>query len=290
MLELKGLSKAFGTKEVLKDGTLTIPDRSILGLVGINGAGKSTLLRMLAGILAADAGEILVDGAPVFENPRTKNKIFFLPDDPMYTQMTTPASLAQLYKTFYAFNEAAFHRVLGKFKLSKTGRLNKFSKGMRRQVFVALAIACEPQYLFLDEVFDGLDPLARMVLKRELKELNFRLGTTIVISSHSLRELEDFCAQFVLIDDKSLLEKSDAVLTGAQYVRLQAIFSELPTEALFAEIPHLALELIGHAAHITLQAKDRPLVEALAPLFVTEIPFSFEDAFISEVESRGYLK
>ena len=191
MIEVKGLKKGYDKKAVLVDMNLRVQSGAVFGLVGINGAGKSTLLRTLAGVLKADAGEVLFDGEKVYENVAVKREIFFLPDDPYYDTNVTAEGLADLYRAFYEFDEAVFDGFVTEFSLEKNKPIRNFSKGMKRQVFVALALACRPKYLLLDEAFDGLDPLARLIFKRGLIELVEEKGSTVVISSHSLRELED---------------------------------------------------------------------------------------------------
>ena len=167
MIEIKNLYKSYdGKKDVLQNVTLSIPDSTVFGLVGINGAGKSTLLRLLAGVLKKDGGQVCVDGEEVFENEMVKKEIFFLPDEPFYTSNVTASSLAELYRSVYPFDDDVYQAYLNKFKLDTQTPIRNFSKGMKRQVFVSLAFAIAPKYLLLDEAFDGLDPLARIVCKK----------------------------------------------------------------------------------------------------------------------------
>ena len=204
MIEIKNLSKSYGKTSVLEKVNLTVSEGSVFGLVGINGAGKSTLLRLISGVLKPNEGEIFVDGELVYENEKAKGKMFFLPDDPYYTPNINSKGLAELYKTFYDFNEETYAQYLDKFKLSEKAPIRNFSKGMKRQVFVSLALAVRPKYLLLDEAFDGLDPLARMVFKRGLIELVEEKKSAVIISSHSLRELEDISDSYGLLDHKTI--------------------------------------------------------------------------------------
>ena len=201
MIEIKNLTKSYeDKKEVLKEVNLTISDGTVFGLVGINGAGKSTLLRLISGVLRGEGGQVCVDGEDVYENEKAKRQMFFLPDDPFYTFNVSANALAQMYQAAYDFDEKVFATYLDKFKLNAKAPIRNFSKGMKRQVFVALALAIAPKYLLLDEAFDGLDPLARMVFKKGLVELVEEKGTTVIISSHSLRELEDVCDSYGILD------------------------------------------------------------------------------------------
>ena len=156
MIEIKGLKKSFGAKNVLGGVSLSIPSGSVFGLVGINGAGKSTLLRLIAGVLRADEGKILADGEEIFENEKKKREFFFLPDDPYYATGTNADKLIGLYKTFYDFDAAVFAEYEKRFSIKRNVPIRNFSKGMKRQLFIAIALACRPKYLLLDEAFDGL--------------------------------------------------------------------------------------------------------------------------------------
>ena len=199
MISITNLCKSFGPKVVLANLNLQINDGQVLGLVGINGAGKSTLLRTLCGVYKADVGEILVDGKPSYENEQVKKDFFFLPDEPFYDQNSTPASILALYCSQYDVDKDKYHEYLEHFKINPKEKLNKFSKGMKRQTFISLALAIHPKYLVLDEAFDGLDPLARLMFKRELIDMISDYHSTVIISSHSLRELEDICDSFAII-------------------------------------------------------------------------------------------
>jgi ABC-2 type transport system ATP-binding protein len=200
MIEVINLGKRFDKKWVLNDLSLTINDGSIFGLVGINGAGKSTFLRLLSGVYKADGGSIDFDGKCVFDSTEVKKEIFFLPDDPFYSTNTKGNDLLELYRTMYTVDDVTFHKYMNLFNLNAKAPINNFSKGMRRQLFIALALSVKPKYLFLDEAFDGLDPLARLTFKRAIIELCEETNCTVIISSHSLRELEDICDSFGLLD------------------------------------------------------------------------------------------
>ncbi len=200
MIKIENLTKNLGENKVLEGLDLIINDGDIFGLVGINGAGKSTLLRTISGVYEAESGSITYDGKDVFENPEVKKDIFFLSDNPYYPNNSSINNIIDFYKSFYDIDVERFNKIINKFKLDTKKTINNFSKGMKRQLFIALAIAIGPKYLFLDEAFDGLDPLARLIFKRELSELIEEKKITVIISSHSLRELEDICDKYGLLD------------------------------------------------------------------------------------------
>ncbi len=292
MIEIKNLCKNFKDKEVLKNINLTIEDSKVFGLVGINGAGKSTLLRLLCGVYEADSGSITIDGEEVFENEEIKKDIFFLPDEPYYSNNTTPNSLKDIYKVFYNLDEEKYLEYIKQFNLPLKKTMNKFSKGMKRQVFISLALAIKPKYLFLDEAFDGLDPLARLTFKRALIDLMNECGSTVVISSHSLRELEDICDSYGLLDNKVISASGDISESIQQLHKYQVAFeNEIYEENLDFEYKCFSKD----RRIIKIVVKEdyeefSKLIDKYNPLIVDEIPIDFEELFIIEVESRGYLK
>ena len=293
MIEIKNLSKSYdNVTDVLKNLNITIPDATVFGLVGINGAGKSTLLRLIAGVLQKGKGQVCVDGEEVYENEIVKQGIFFLPDDPFYTSNVTADGLAEMYKSLYPFQEETFEAYLQKFSLDKKKPIRNFSKGMKRQVFVALALAIAPKYLLLDEAFDGLDPLARMVFKKGLVQLVEERGTTVVISSHSLRELEDVCDSYGILDHGMITCSGDLASDLTKLHKFQAAFDgELTKEALGFEC--MSFSKVGKVVHLIAKGETDDLIakiQALNPLFVEEIEVDFEELFIAEVEARGYLQ
>lgn len=291
MIEVKSAYKSFGDKQVLIDASLTVKDGSVFGLVGINGAGKSTLLRLLSGVLKPERGEILYDGAPVYENAAVKSGIFFLQDDPYYTANLTGRAQAEFYKNFYSFDEEIFKRYIELFDLNPNKPIRNFSKGMKRQMFISLALACKPKYLLLDEAFDGLDPLARLEFKRGLIELQ-ESGSSVVIASHSLRELEDICDSFALLDNKSVKVYGDIAGELSQLGKFQLVFKEDLTRG---DLPFECLhyEKTGRVMRVVVKGdldEIRTCIEKMNPVVCDEIPVDFEDMFIYEVEERGYLK
>lgn len=289
MLEIRGLKKSYGKKPVLAGVDLTVPDGAVFGLVGINGAGKTTLLRLIADVLRPDGGEILLDGVSVTGNAAKRRELFFLPDEPYFAGGTTVSALAGLYKTFYNFDDEVFKRYVDIFKTETNVPIRNFSKGMKRQAFVALALACNPRYLLLDEAFDGLDPLARLEFKRGLIELE---DSTVIISSHSLRELEDICSGFALLDGGSIADAGDITDALGKVHKFQIA---LPRHVTREDIPLdcLSFEAEGRVARFIVRCDREEAVRrlsALSPLFIEEIAVDFEELFICEVKGRGYLQ
>lgn len=290
MIEIRDLTHALGKKTVLRDICLCVPDNTVLGIVGINGAGKSTLLRLLAGVYLPDAGSIRYDGRSPAD-AATRQDIFFLPDDPYDTPRMTPNRLFDFYKCFYpSIDRATYDRLLDAYKLDRRGRMRNFSKGMRRQVFIALALSVKPRYLLLDEAFDGLDPLSRRIFKDAIISLVEQEQTTVLIASHSLRELEDFCDRFILIDDNVIKSQGDIVAHVGRLCKFELAFTEEVSEELFRSLPTVSLTVKGRFAQIVLEGDGEAMRErlsALSPAVMDEMPLDFEETFIHDVRKEG---
>jgi len=292
MIEVKELSHSFGTKLVLNNINLTVPDGTVLGIVGINGAGKSTLLRLLSGVYET-TGSVLYDGySPM--NETTREKIFFLPDDPYYTASSTPDKLFEFYKVFYpSIDKEEFCSLISKYKIDPKQNMRNFSKGMRRQVFIALALSIKPKYILLDEAFDGLDPLSRKIFKDAIISLVEENGTTVLISSHSLRELEDFCDKFILIDNNVIKNQGDIAEHVARLCKFELAFIDEVDKSKFDNLPIVSLVIKGRFVTVVLEGDSddmREKLESLSPAVMDEMPLDFEEVFIHDVESgRGDL-
>ncbi len=287
MITARGLCKSFGSKTVFNGADVSVADGSICGLVGINGAGKSTLLRIICGVLAADKGEVEIDGKPTFDNPEVKRDMFFLADEPFFEYGLTGEKLREFYKTVYPFDDRIFDGYTQKFGLDLKKPIRNFSKGMKRQIYVAAAFACKPKYLLLDEAFDGLDPLARLEFKRGIIELQGE-GTTVVIASHSLRELEDICDSFILIDNSEVKVCGKIEDALDNIVKLQVVFPH-EVEERDMPFPCMRFTRVGRVVTVVARGDRGELIsrlEAMNSLIIDEVGMDFEDYFIEEVR-RG---
>jgi ABC-2 type transport system ATP-binding protein len=274
---------------VLDNVNLTVPDGTIMGLVGINGAGKSTLLRLLSGVYLPDEGSIDFDGASP-SSEETRRDIFFLPDDPYFTHQTTIKSMLALYRAMYSVDEERYKRLISLFGLDEKKPLRNFSKGMRRQAYIAIALAIRPKYLFLDEAFDGLDPLARQKVKEELAAMADEDNATVIISSHSLRELEDFCDKYTVIDRLTVSSSGDISDRVEQYCKFMLAFADGFSEDMLRDLPVVSMTASGKFVRAVFEG-DRNEIEqkllALSPTVIEELNVDFEEVFISEVSREG---
>lgn len=293
MIEIKGIKLSLGGKSILDGIDLTLNEASVMGLVGINGAGKTTLLRLISGVYRADVGVVLCDGVTT-QDEKARKKLFFLPDDPYFTTHTTGKSLRKMYSVFYPeFDLEVYKKHLLGFGLDENKPIRNFSKGMRRQLFVALALAVKPKYLLLDEAFDGLDPLARLSFKRAINEAVENDGMSVLISSHSLRELEDFCDCYALIDQKTIVSSGDISERVNSFCKFQLAFAEVVDDVALDSLGAVSVEKSGRFVRVVMRESAetaRARLEALKPAVMEEMEMDFEELFIREVEGRGYLK
>ncbi|MBR2189003.1 MAG: ABC transporter ATP-binding protein [Eubacterium sp.] len=293
MIELKGVSKRFGDIQAVRNVSLSIKEGEIFGLLGTNGSGKSTILRMLSGVYRPDAGEILVDGSPVYENPAVKEQICFLSDNSYFFQNATPLAMAQAYEVIYPkFSRKRYLTLLEKAGLDKNRKISTFSKGMQKQVAVLLGISAGTQYLLCDETFDGLDPVMRQAVKSifatELLDRSF----TPVIASHNLRELEDLCDHIGLLHQGGILltESLEELKFHAQ--KVQCVIRDEHREAqLLKELQVMHCDRRGSMITIIARGTRTEVLERVAaadPLFMEALPLTLEELFIFETEVAGY--
>jgi ABC-2 type transport system ATP-binding protein len=287
MIEIKNLSHTLGNKTVLKDISLTFSENKIFGLVGVNGAGKSTLLRCMASVYNPDNGSIEYDGLNV-NNENVRKDIFFLPDDPYHSLQLTCKSMFNMYKVFYPDADVdTYKRLIREFNLDEKKTLNTFSKGMRRQAYIVCALAIAPKYLLLDEAFDGLDPYTRKKVKAELISLVENKGGTVIISSHSLRELENLCDSFILLDNNTVPAYGDISEKVNEMCKFQLAFTSQIDESAFDNLPVVAIERNGKFIRIVLKGDRDTMYNSLlelSPAVIEEMKMDFEEAVISEIE------
>ena len=216
MVEVKNLTKTFGGFTALRELNMTIPKGAVYGLVGPNGAGKSTLIRHIAGIYRQDSGTVAIDGEDVWENPNAKAKLGYIPDDLFFFKSATIEEMRRYYKGLYPkFDDELFQKLGEKFDLPRKTPIRKFSKGMKKQAAFWLTVSCRPEILVLDEPVDGLDPVMRRQIMGLILADVAENGTTVLVSSHNLRELEDICDHVGILDKgRMLLERSLADMQG----------------------------------------------------------------------------
>ncbi len=292
MIKAENVSMRFGEYEALKNLSCSIPSGCIYGLVGSNGAGKSTFLRLISGVYKAYDGEITVDGESIYENPIAKNKIVYIPDELYFLPQSNMNKMAQFYKAVYPqFSFERFANLTETFKLNPNANFNTFSKGMKRQAATILGLSTMPQYLFFDETFDGLDPVMRNLVKTVIYNDVIERKTTTIITSHSLRELEDTCDQLALLHRGGIVFESDIQNLKTSLFKVQVAFSEPYGREKFGGIEMLSYSQSGSVASFIVRGERDEVcsrIRQMNPMLVDILPLGLEEVFIYEMEALGY--
>ena len=286
MLEMKNVTKTFDGFKALDSLTLTVPKGAVYGLVGPNGAGKSTAIRHLTGIYRPDCGEITLEGAAIYENPATKARIGYIPDDIFYFPSATLEEMRKFYKGIYPqFDDQLFERLYDIFNLPRKSPIRRFSKGMQKQAAFHLTLCTRPDVMILDEPVDGLDPvMRRQVWSLMLSDVAQR-GTTVLVSSHNLRELEDVCDHVGIMDSgRILLERSLADMQGS-VTKLQMVGATPEGLDVLHETASGRLRTMIVRGSIE-QVKAQ--VEQTNPVYYDLLPLSLEEIFIYELGGVNY--
>ena len=286
MLKLQNVSKTFGSFKAINDLSMTIPKGAVYGLVGPNGAGKSTAIRLMTGVYRPDAGSITMDDQPVYENPAAKGRICSIPDEIFFFPSASLEEMRRYYRGLYPqFDDDLFQRLYDVFQLPPKGQMRRFSKGMQKQAAFQLSICTRPELLVLDEPVDGLDPVMRRQVCSLILSDVAQHGTTVLISSHNLRELEDICDHVGIMDHGTmLLERSLADMQGCT-VKLQ-IVGDVPAgldvlhESSSGRLKTLVIR--GSAEEVTARA------QAVNPHYFDVLPLSLEEIFIYELGGVNY--
>ncbi|MGN0470410.1 MAG: ABC transporter ATP-binding protein, partial [Acutalibacteraceae bacterium] len=294
MIKVSNVTKTFGDFTALKDMSCEIPEGCIYGLVGSNGAGKSTFLRLITGIYKADSGEIEIDGKPVWENEAAKRDFVLVPDELYFIQLATMEKMSRFYSAFYPnFNFERFNTLTQKFGLDPKKRISGFSKGMKRQAAIICALSCQTKYLFFDETFDGLDPVMRNLVKNIIFDDICERKATAVITSHSLRELEDTCDQLTLLHKGGIIFESDVQNLKTSLFKVQVAFKGDYDKKLFTDsgIEVLDFKKTGMVSNVIVRGDREEVRNKLTekkPVLFDILPLSLEEVFIFETGALGY--
>ena len=288
MIEIRDVVKTFDGFRALDGVTMTVPRGAVYGLVGPNGAGKSTLIRHLTGIYRPDSGTIDIDGQPVYENPAVKARIAYIPDDVFYFPQATIPDMMRYYRGIYPKFDAERYQKLGEvFQLDPKRQIRRLSKGMQKQAAFWLAISCRPDYLILDEPVDGLDPVMRRQVWSIVMDDVSANGTSVLVSSHNLRELEDICDHVGIMHmGHMLLERSLSDLQD-NFVKVQLVTENPLPQSL--QILHEST--LGRVQTLILRGDPQTVADELAasaPMLCDLLPLSLEEIFIYELGGVDY--
>ncbi len=293
MIIANNLTKRFPDVVALDRLNCHIQDGCVYGLVGANGAGKSTFLRLASGVYKPDEGSIMMNGEGIFENVSLKKRFAFVPDEFWMLPQSSMRRMAQLYASAYdGFDLKKLDALTKEFGLNPDKTLSNFSKGMRRQAATILALCTGADYYFFDETFDGLDPVMRNLVKQKLYAEVFDHGATVIITSHSLRELEDTCDQLALLYKGGIVLESDVGELKTSLFKMQVAFAEEYDKSVFEGLEVLSQNRQGSVTTLIVRGdkdKSRALLAQKQPLLLEALPLTLEEVFIYEMEALGYV-
>jgi len=292
MIQTNHLTKTFDGAKALDEISIGITDGSIYGLVGTNGSGKSTLLRLISGVYRPDGGTIEINGERPFENTAVKDSVTLVPDELYFFSHSTMDDMAKFYANLKTgFDRDYYSFLCTKFPIDPKKRIATFSKGMKRQAALILALASRPRYLLLDEAFDGLDPVIRAAVRKILADQIYERGLTVIISSHNLRELEDLCDHIGLLHNGKIIFEREIDESKLGFCKVQVAFSTPPDPAVFDNLNVLQKQNTGSITTLIVRGNSRDTsayFEQHGALLAESVPLTLEEVFIYEMEAAGY--
>ena len=293
MIQVNNVVKSFDGFRALDGLTMSVEGGSIYGLVGPNGAGKSTILRHITGIYRPDSGSVRVDGQPVYENPSVKSRMAWIPDDLYYFLSASTRDMMKFYRGLYPqFDDKRYQALKDAFPaVDEKQPIRRLSKGMQKQSAFWLALCCMPDILVLDEPVDGLDPVMRRQVWSLLMGDVAQRGTTVLVSSHNLRELEDVCDHVgILSRGKVLIERSLSALQE-NVVKMQVVFQEKELPQLPGDLQVLHVSQVGRIHTLIIRGNATEITNrlaAFAPILMEALPLTLEEIFIYELGGEDY--
>ena len=292
MIKITNLNKSYGDKKVLENLNCTIKTGSVYGLIGANGAGKSTLLRIIMGIFKKDSGVIEIDGKELVDTEEVKQKLVYVPDDLFFFKNYTIKDMAIFYSKLYPNFDMDFAMNFAeKLKLDTKQKIQTFSKGMKRQAALICALSTNADYMFFDETFDGIDPVIRNYMKKVIAEQMQKKETTIIMTSHNLRELEDICDNLGLLYKGGVLFESDVDSLKTNMFKIQISLNKDFDEKDFQNYNVLSFKKTGSVATVIMKG-DREgyekVLRDMNPIILDFLPLTLEEIFIYEMEVLGY--
>ena len=290
MIEVKELVKTFGDFRALDGLDIKVPSGAVYGLVGPNGAGKSTVIRHITGILKQDSGEVKVNGEDVYENTEVKAKIAYIPDDVFYYTQASVNDMMKFYRDMYPKFDMERFKSLGKvFGIKTSSPIRRLSRGMQKQVAFWLALSMRPETVVLDEPVDGLDPVMRRQVWNVLLSDVAENGTTVLISSHNLRELEDVCDHVGIMNKGRMMIERNLADLQESLVKVQLALPEGKSVPEGLDILHMSE--LGHLKTIIVRGSTDDVtgkLTAASPMFIDVLPLTLEEIFVYELGGAGY--
>jgi ABC-2 type transport system ATP-binding protein len=292
MIDVKSLSKSYGDFNALDGLDIHIDGGSVYGLLGPNGSGKTTLIKHLVGIYKNESGTISINNKTVFDNPETKSEIIYISDDLFYFSQYSIKEMANFYASMYPnWSWERFNTLEQVFPIDVKRRVVKLSKGMQKQVAFWLGISAKPKVMILDEPVDGLDPVMRKKVWNLVLQDVAEYGTTVLVSSHNLRELEDICDHVGILFKGKMMVERDLDNMKSDIHKLQLAYSgDVPLDIFKAgEILHQTKN--GSVLQFIVRGSKDSIISRVKitnPVIMDILPLSLEEIFIYELGGKGY--
>lgn len=285
MLKINNLHKNFDDYPVLTELNWEVPQKQIMGLVGINGSGKSTLLRCIAGVYDISSGSIQLNGQKMSSQ---KDQLTFISDEPFYFSRFSTKEMKNFYKSFYkSFDENEYMRLIKIFNFNEHKPIQQLSKGLKRQSALILGFSCKPKLLMMDESFDGLDPKVRLTLKKEMVKSVEDNDMSIIISTHNIREIEDIADSIALLQDGNIKLSRSLEDLQEEYHKIQIGYIDLPDPSIFENWDKLTMNLDGKVATIIFKGQV-PIeeIKKTNPVLINPLSINMEEILVSEMEEK----
>ena len=292
MIEVLNLTKTYGKYKALDGLNLHVKQGSVFGLLGPNGSGKTTLIKHLVGVFENETGTVKIDGKDVFDNAEVKGEIIYIPDDVFFFSQYSILETAKFYASLYPnWSWERFETLKQAFPIDVKRRVTKLSKGMQKQVAFWLSICARPKVMILDEPVDGLDPVMRKKVWNLVLQDVVEYGTTVLVSSHNLRELEDICDHVgIMFNGKMMIERElDNMKSDIHKLQL-AYTGDIPEKILDSEsILHQTQS--GSVIQYIVRGDRTSIINKVRgtnPVILDILPLSLEEIFIYELGGKGY--
>ena len=287
LITAKNVVKKFDKFTALNHFNMNVPEGSIYGLVGPNGSGKTTTIKHLIGMYKQDEGEILVNDEKVYDNEKVKSKIAYISDDLYFFHGYSIKDMAKFYSKIYRdFSFEKFNELQKVFNIDIKRKVNKLSKGMKKQVAFWLTISCNPEIMILDEPIDGLDPIMKENVWKILLEEVKKRKMTVIISSHNLKELENVCTNIGIMKNGEMVLEKELEKKDNNIQKVQIVFSNNSQIGKIREkLSILKEEKVGSVYYFIVKGEQKEIEEILNKYKLTLmefLPLSLEEVFMFE--------
>lgn len=291
MIEFKNVTKKYGDFVAIENISLTVEDTSIFALTGFNGSGKTTLLNLASGAMKTTSGVVLLDGKDAFDNNEERKNLFYACDDMWFPATADVLGGASFYKAYYKnFDMDLFNSILEIFEIDNKLKIKSLSKGMKKQVQLAVAFSAKPKYLLIDETFDGLDPQKKDLLKKIILEYISETEASVIIASHNLQEVSDICDHVVIINGKTVVLNTSIDDVSESFRKVVAIFKDEISEKSFENINYHKLKISGKTAMLTVCGDVEKEIDKIRGLGIESIEcerLTLEEVFMEETEAES---